>query len=242
MKNKVKLDKIAKSYHLGNKLDDMHLENLNQHYYGNWLLNFVKNKSVLEMGYGDGILTSHLASSNNSDLNLIEGSKLLSKKAQKKHKNITVINEMFENFSPKKKYDLIIASHILEHVDKPVEVLKKIKSWMHKKSLCIVHVPICTSYHRQLAVIMKLQKRLDALSKRDLLVGHKRVYSLETMKSDIKKDRFKILKIQGFFLKFLPNSMMLNFPNELLIALNKITEDIDPALCANASFIIKKKI
>jgi len=36
--------------------------------------------------------------------------------------------------------------------------------------------------------------------------------------------------------------MMLNFPNELLIALNKITEDIDPALCANASFIIKKKI
>ena len=240
MKNKIKLEKIAKSYHLGNKTNDMHLENLNQHFYSNWLLKFVKNKSVLEMGYGDGITTSYLVSSNKLNFHLIEGSKLLSKKAKKKHKNLKVINELFENYSPKRKYDLIIASHILEHVDKPVEVLKKINSWMHKKSLCIVHVPINTSYHRKLAVIMKLQKRLDTLSKRDLLVGHKRVYSIESMKSDIRKAGFKVLKIQGFLLKFLPNSMMLNFSNDLLIALNKIAENIDPALCANASFIIKK--
>jgi 2-polyprenyl-3-methyl-5-hydroxy-6-metoxy-1,4-benzoquinol methylase len=241
LNNKTKLDKIAKSYHLGNKLNDMRLENLNQIFYSNWILKFVKNKSVLEMGYGDGILTSYLASRKNSNLNLIEGSKLLSKKAKRKHKNITVINEMFENFKPKKKYDIIIASHILEHVDKPVEVLKKIKSWMHKKSLCIIHVPISTSYHRQIAVIMKLQKKLDTLSKRDLVVGHKRVYSLKTMKSDLKKTRFRLLKIQGFFLKFLPNSMMLDFSDDLIVALNKITKNIDPALCANASFIIKKK-
>ena len=71
MKNKIKLEKIAKSYHLGNKTNDMHLENLNQHFYSNWLLKFVKNKNVLEMGYGDGITTSYLVSSNKLNFHLL---------------------------------------------------------------------------------------------------------------------------------------------------------------------------
>lgn len=241
MKNNNNLEKIAASYHLKTKLNDMHIENFNQHYYAKWLSRFFKNKkSILEMGYGDGILTSYLASRHKTKLHLLEGSEILAKKAKKHHKNIVVINEFFENHKPKKKYDFIIASHILEHVDNPVLVLKKIKSWMHSKSLCIVHVPVRTSYHRQLAVIMKLQKKLDTLSKRDHVVGHQRVYSINSMKVDLKKSGFKIIEIKGFFLKFLPNSMMLNFSKNLIMALNKIADRTDPALCANVSFVIKK--
>jgi len=242
MKYNKKLEKIAASYHLKTKLNDMHIENFNQHYYAEWLLKFVKNKKeILEMGYGDGILTSCLASRYKTKLHLIEGSEILAKKAKKKHKNIVVINKLFENYEPKKKYDYIIASHVLEHVDNPILVLKKIKSWMHSKSLCIVHVPIRTSYHRQLAVIMKLQKKLDTPSKRDHEVGHQRVYSINGMKEDLKKSGFKIIETKGFFLKFLPNSMMLNFSKNLIMALNKIAEKTVPALCANVSFVIKKK-
>ena len=219
----------------------MHIENFNQHYYAKWLLKFIKNKKkILEMGYGDGILTSYLVSNQKTKLHLIEGSQILAKKAKKKHKNLIVINKFFENYEPQKKYDYIIASHVLEHVDNPILVLKKIKSWMHSKSLCIVHVPIRTSYHRKLAVIMRLQKKLDSLSKRDHLVGHQRVYSINNMKADLKKSGLKIIDIKGFFLKFLPNSMMLNFSKNLIMALNKIAEETDPALCANVSFIIKK--
>jgi len=238
--NKNKLDKIAKSYHLKKKLNDMHIENINQHYYAKWILKFVKNKRILEMGYGDGILTSYLASQKKTKLDVIEGSRLLTEQAIKKHKNINIINELFENFNPKKKYDIIIASHILEHVDNPVKILKKMKSWMHRKSLCIVHVPNRNSYHRQLAKIMGLQKSLQTFSKRDFIVGHQRVYSVESMKIDLKKAMFKIIETRGFFLKFLPNSMMLNFSKELIIAFNKIAKTTDPVLCANVSFVIKK--
>lgn len=238
--DKKKLDRIASTYHLKKKINDIHIENINQHYFAQWILNLVKNKNVLEMGYGDGILTSYLAFQKRSKLDLIEGSELLVKKAQKKHRNINIINELFENYNPEKKYDVIIASHVLEHVDNPVEILRKIKSWMHNKSICVIHVPNRNSYHRQLAKIMKLQKKLETLSKRDLIVGHQRVYSIESMKRDIKKSKLKIIKIKGFFLKFLPNSMMLNFSEKLIIALNKIAEQTSPDLCANITFVIKK--
>jgi len=234
------LEKIAKEYHLSAKLNDMHIENFNQNYYAKWLLKYTYNKKILEMGFGDGILTGHLSKSS-SQIDLIEGSSLLANKAKKKFKKIKVINTMFEEFFPKKNYDVILASHILEHVDNPVKILKKISTWMHKKSICIIHVPIRSSYHRQLAVIMKLQKKLDSLSKRDHIVGHKRVYSINRMKLDLKKSGMHIKEIKGFFVKFLPNSMMINFSNKLLFALNKIAEKIDPSLCANVSFVVMKK-
>jgi len=243
MKNKNNyLEKIAKEYHLNPKLNDMFIENFNQNFYAKWLLKFIQKKKVLEMGFGDGVLTGHLSKIRGGGrIDLIEGSSLLANKAKKKYKRIKVINLMFEEFNPKKKYDVILASHILEHVDKPVQILKKIKKWMHKKSICIIHVPIRTSYHRQLAVIMKLQKKLDSLSKRDHIVGHKRVYCINQMKSDLTKSGMYIKEIKGFFVKFLPNSMMINFSKKLLFALNKIAEITDPSLCANVSFVVMKK-
>jgi len=51
----------------------------------------------------------------------------------------------------------------------------------------------------------------------------------------------RIKEIKGFFVKFLPNYMMINFSNKLLFALNKIAEIIDPSLCANVSFVVMKK-
>ena len=141
MKNNKKLEKIAALYHLKTNLNDMHIENLNQHYYAEWLLKFVKNKKeILEMGYGDGILTSYLASRHKTKLYLLEGSEILAKKAKKQHKNIVIINEFFECFKSKKKYDLIIASHILEHVDNPILVLKKIKSYLLEKMFYLLHI------------------------------------------------------------------------------------------------------
>ena len=235
------LDKIAKEYHLSRKLNDMHIENFNQNYYAKWLLKRTFKKKILELGFGDGILTGHLSKSGKSKIDLVEGSSLLASKAKKKFKTINVINKMFEEFYPNKTYDVIIASHVLEHVENPVKILKKISTWMHSKSICIIHVPIRSSYHRQLAVMMKLQKKLDSLSKRDYIVGHKRIYSIKQMKSDVNKSGMHVKEIKGFFVKFLPNSMMINFSNKLLFALNKIAEKTEPSLCANVSFVVKKK-
>jgi hypothetical protein len=80
---------------------------------------------------------------------------------------------------------------------------------------------------------MGLQNELDSLSNRDLLVGHQRVYSIDTLSKDFIEAGLTIKEKSGFFLKVLPNSMMLNYSNDLINALNLISESIPSNLLAN---------
>ena len=110
-----------------------------------------------------------------------------------------------------------------------------------KDGKIIIAVPNSESIHRQIALIMKLHSSLDVLSSRDLLVGHKRVYSHKLLLEHISKADYKEIEFKGFFLKVIPNSMMLNFNKELILALNEISSKINPELCANMVSIIKRK-
>ena len=57
------LNKIALDYHLNENISDMHIENMCQEYFIQWLLKKIKvNSNVLELGYGDGIVTRALFS------------------------------------------------------------------------------------------------------------------------------------------------------------------------------------
>jgi hypothetical protein len=100
-------------------------------------------------------------------------------------------------------------------------------------------VPNKESIHRQLAVIMGLQSALDSLGARDHLVGHQRVYSLDTLGADVKAAGLKVDQEEGFFLKLLPNSMMLDYSIDLLEALNKISFQLPDKLLANIGIIAK---
>src|SRR5437899_6862993 len=111
---------------------------------------------------------------------------------------------------------MILASHVLEHVDDPQSILRLTSSWLTETGKIIIVVPNRNSLHRQLAVIMGLQPELDTLSKRDLMVGHQRVYSLQSLEQDIDQAGLRLVDSSGFFLKVLPNSMMLDYSRELL--------------------------
>ena len=236
---KNELDILAKSYHLNNKVDDLFIEKLNQIYFFNWLIkNFKKTEKVLEMGYGDGVITDNLAK---EDINLtvVEGSSVLVEKARKKYPNINFINSLFEEIDINEKYETILALHVLEHVDEPVRVLNHIKKILKPNGRIIIEVPNSESVHRKLALIMGLHKSLDTLSKRDLMVGHKRVYSHDLLKRHLSEAGLVETFSRGFFLKVIPNSMMLSFNKELLFSFNKISDDLPLDICANIVSIAK---
>jgi hypothetical protein len=94
--------------------------------------------------------------------------------------------------------------------------------------------------HRQLAVVMGLQPELDTLSKRDLMVGHQRVYSLQILEDDIRRAGLTPVDSAGFFLKVLPNAMMLEYSRELLWGLNAISPSLPKDLLANIAAIAIK--
>jgi 2-polyprenyl-3-methyl-5-hydroxy-6-metoxy-1,4-benzoquinol methylase len=150
------------------------------------------------------------------------------------------VHGLFENYTPNSFFDVIIASHVLEHVDEPLSILRRMRGWLCRGGKVVIVVPNRNSIHRQLAVLMGLQPALDSLSKRDLLVGHQRVYSFSLLKQHIENAGLRILESRGFFLKVLPNSMMLDYSTDLLWALNKISASLPEELLANIAVVAGK--
>jgi len=235
-----RLDEIASDYHLNESVPDMHIEDTYQGYFIEWLLGRLDPKArVLEMGYGDGLVTDALVK-RGFHHTLIDGAKTLVEQVREKYPSIECVHSMFETYAPEQPFDVVLASHVLEHVDDAVAVLQRIRTWLKDGGKLIVAVPNRNSIHRQLAVLMNLQPQLDTLSQRDRLVGHQRVYSLKTLQEDIERANMRVVDTAGFFLKVLPNSMMLSYSKELLHALNKISSSLPKDLLANIAVIAEK--
>ena len=56
------------------------------------------------------------------------------------YKNHEKVHSLFDDFQPKKQYDTIIMEHILEHVDEPVNLIKKAKNWLVDDGKLFVHI------------------------------------------------------------------------------------------------------
>lgn len=235
---KEELNRIAKEYHDKDVLNDKFIEDECQFYTYNWVFEKIKDcKTVLEMGFGEGNFTDELIKKGFKPT-VLDGSNTLLEKAKRIYGNkIEIAHDLFEEFTPKRKFDCILCTHVLEHVDTPVQLLKNMQNWITKNGIIIIIVPNKESIHRQLAVLMGLQPQLDTLGDRDKLVGHQRVYSLDTLTRDIIEAGFKISDTNGFFLKALPNSMMLSYSKELINAMNEISPILPKHLLANIGVI-----
>jgi 2-polyprenyl-3-methyl-5-hydroxy-6-metoxy-1,4-benzoquinol methylase len=240
MLNEERLDEIAEEYHQAN-MQDMFIENMGQLYELPWIHSQIPRGSrILDLGYGDGLVFDSLlnfAETNDCSVSMIEGSGKLVEQAQK-HANgrAKVEQSFFETYTSDRKFDVILASHVLEHVDDPVELLKHMASICNKGAKIVGLVPNSGSIHRRLAVRMGLQPYLDSLSSRDHLVGHQRVYSLATLTEHFNSSPWQIKETRGFFLKPLANSQLLSYDKALISALLQISDELPTEICANIAF------
>jgi len=235
------LERIAQEYHANATVPDIHIENICQEYLLEWLRAHVPaGAHVLELGYGDGLVTAAMAR-HCARLTLIEGAESLVRSAAQLHPHVECVHTLFEDFRPTTGFDVILASHVLEHVNDPGAILNLMATWLSPQGKIIAIVPNRNSIHRQLAVAMGLQPELDTLSNRDHLVGHQRVYSMDGLVRDIEAAGLRVIETTGFFLKVLPNSMMLDYSRELLWALNVISPSLPSNLLANIAVIADKR-
>ena len=244
MSSKQDLNYIATSYHSDAPLD-IEIENSIQIYEFPWISKFIyPNMKILDLGIGDGIVLNLLVEHMNKvvfDIKILEGSSVICQNFHGfNNDKLNIENTLFENFDTDDRYDLIIMSHVLEHVENPINILKKFKNLLSENGKIVGIVPNSQSIHRRLAVYMGIQELLDSLSPRDLMVGHLRVYSIETLESDLNKSGLISEEIKGFFLKPLSNGQLMQFDANLISALLKVSEEIPPELCANVGFVAKK--
>lgn len=234
------LDRLATDYYLSGEIEDHGLENRIQLDSIPRILSYIPREGkVLELGYGDGLLTAALQTSG-LDVELLEGSNLLAERAATLHPKLVVHQGMFESFIPEQTYTTILALHVLEHLDDPVVMLRRLSSWLEPGGRLVIVVPNRNSIHRQLALRMGLIPKLDELSARDHLVGHQRVYDFAGLEQDVKLSGLRPVTRFGSFLKTLPNSMMLGFSDDLLKALDGISDDLPPEILANIGLVAER--
>ena len=227
------LDRIAGEYHLNQAVPDKFIEDVCQEHCCSWLETLIRpTDRVIELGYGEGITLARLAP-RAAHYTVVEGAASLAAVAREKHPHIDTVHALFEEFIPREPCDKLLALHVLEHVDDPVSLARHLRTWLEPGGELVVLVPNRDSLHRRLAVLMGLQPALDTLSPRDRLVGHQRVYDLPTLERDLRDAGFEPVERRGFFLKTLPNAMMLGHSVELIQALNRLGDTLPPELTAN---------
>jgi len=205
------------------------------------ILPHIEGPDILEMGFGDDEWTSKIINKN-GHTNIVDASGILINKSKEKYGNtITTYESLFEYFNPDKKFDTILASYVLEHVDNPVEVLKKASTWLKPDGKLIAIVPNAGSLHRRLALAMGLQKNITDLGITDQKMGHRRVYTLDAFSEDITKSGLVIKEKLGLFTKILPQFLMCDISDEILLGLMELSKKMPAEYAASITVICKLK-
>ena len=198
-------DNSGRKYAYTFDLDVLH------HYMFKSMMPFFKAGNALELGCFEGLFTNKLLTVFD-DITCIEASSEAIDKAQlflsnlPDEKKIHFINSTFEESDLEKKFDNIILTHVLEHIDDPIALLEKIKDkWMHKNSRLLIVCPNANAPSRQIAVRMGLIEHNSAVTEAERKHGHRITYTLDTLEGDVRKSGLKSTYRSGIFFKALAN-------------------------------------
>lgn len=152
----------------------------------------LENKWVLDIGCGVGTIDFYLASKNINILGIDISKKGILTAIKNKNnlnlnnKNVNFKNIDFSKFRTTFKYDVIVCSEVLEHIDRDKMSVKKINNLLKKGGVVVASSP------SKNAPLYKLH----LLDKFDREVGHKRRYLESEFKSLFLESGFRVLKIK----------------------------------------------
>lgn len=178
------------------------------HYKVKSCLEYIQGTSLLDLACGDGVLTQMFASCFDRIVCVDASSKHLAL-AEERVPNAEFHESLIEEFDTEERFDNVTMLDVLEHVREPVFVLQKAASFLKPHGILIVHVPNANAINRRIAVLMGTLKSCDELSPFDIeIAGHRRSYTMETLKGDIKKAGLKLVDMGGVFHKMLSTAQM----------------------------------
>lgn len=120
--------------------------------------------------------------------------------------NVTFVNSVFEDADLPKRYDNVVLTHVLEHLDDPVLVLKRIEDeWLAEGGRLFLVCPNANAPSRQIAVKMGLILHNAAVTPAEAEHGHRRTYSLDTLERDATASGLSVIHRSGIFFKALAN-------------------------------------
>lgn len=200
---------------------------------------FFQPGNVLEIGPADGEMTRMLVT-DFDQITVVDAAKKYVDKVIKLNPKITGYTSLIEDFDTDKRFDIIIMSHLLEHLQKPIKVLEKVKNFLKPAGRLIIIVPNANSLHRQVGVKMGLLQKTAQLNDADISVDHKRVYTRALLRKHILKAGLNIKSMGGIMLKPLSNQQIeKQWTIEQIEAFYQLGKDY-PALCSELYIVCTK--
>lgn len=198
-------------------------------------------KALLELGLGHGYTTSIFSKQFKRHV-VLDGSVAIIKNFQAKYPECKaeIIETYFEEFETNEKFDLIVMGFILEHVDDPILILKHYRKFLAPGGRMFLAVPNAEVLNRRLGHIAGLLKNMQELSENDLILGHQRYYTVQSLKDDVIEAGYSIELIEGIYLKPLTTAQMisLNLDKNIITALCEVGVSY-PELCCGILAEIK---
>lgn len=166
---------------------------------------FVKG-SLLELGSYKGNFTKRFLPYFD-DVTCVEASAVAIEQARKALGNqVTFVGSLFETANLPARYDNIVMTHVLEHLDDPVKVLKRVNDeWLADNGHFFLVCPNANAPSRQIAVKMGLISHNAAVTPAEAEHGHRCTYSLDTLERDAAAAGLTVVHRSGIFFKALAN-------------------------------------
>lgn len=182
---------------------------------------FFEDGGLLELGSFRGDFTRRLLPYFD-DVTCVEASDVAIQDARcKLGDRVVFVNSLLETVSLPRRYDNIVLTHVLEHLDDPVLVLRRINDeWLEESGRLFLVCPNANAPSRQIAVKMGLITHNAAVTPAEAEHGHRRTYSLDTLERDAVAARLNVAHRSGIFFKALAN-----FQFDRLLTTDIISED-----------------
>jgi len=167
---------------------------------------FFRKGNLLELGSFRGEFTKRLIPYFD-DITCVEASNEAVVSARRELNNkVKIINSPFESVNLPDRYDNIILTHVLEHLDDPVGTLKRInREWLSEAGRLFLVCPNAHAPSRQIAVRMGLISHNVAVTEAEVEHGHRITYTLDTLERDARAGGLRVVYRSGIFFKALAN-------------------------------------
>ena len=170
---------------------------------------WIAGVSALELGCFQGGMTARIFKEY-PDTCVVEGSAECIEIARAKAglNLVEFIHGTFETVMLDRKFDAVFMIHTLEHLDDPVLVLKRCRSWLHPGGKLFVAVPNAYAASRQIACKMGIVGEPTSVTQAEAMHGHRRTYSKWTCERDLLKAGLKLVSFGGVMFKPMANFQM----------------------------------
>lgn len=167
---------------------------------------FLRPGKLLELGSFKGDFTRRFLG-RFDDITCVEASGAAIGAAQQRlGGQVKFVHSTFESVHLPERYENIVLTHVLEHLDDPVRVLRRINDeWLADGGRFFLVCPNANAASRQIAVKMGLIAHNTAVTPAEAAHGHRCTYSLDTLERDAVAAGLKVVHRSGIFFKALAN-------------------------------------